>query len=169
MNTRIKKGLTTAFTAFSALMLLAALPTGCSREKTATPEETAQANNLAGKEHYDKGVQLQVKGQLDEAIKEYEASVQANPNVAEVYNNLGFVHFDKGDFAKSMENQKKAIELNPKLANAYYGLALTLEKSNDTAGAIENWKQFASLSQPHSKWWMKAQERIQELEPKKKH
>ncbi len=169
MKTRIKKGLTTAFTAFSALMLLAALQTGCSREKTATPEETAQANTLAGKEHYDKGVQLQVKGQFDEAIKEYEASIQANPNVAEVYNNLGFVYFDKGDFAKSMENQKKAIELNPKLANAYYGLALTLEKNNDAQGALENWKQFASLSQPHSKWWMKAQERIQELEPKKKH
>lgn len=163
------KGLASRVAAISAIVLLTAMPFGCSKEKTNAPADQAQ-QAAAGKEHYDKGVQLSLKGQLDEAIKEYEASLQANPGVAEVHNNIGFAYFDKKDMDKAIEHQKKALELNPNLANAHYGLALALEAKGDKPGAVSSWKQFASLSQPHSKWWMKAQEHIQALEgqPQKK-
>lgn len=151
--------------AISAIVLLTAMPFGCSKEKSdqVSPEQ-AQANAAAGKDHFNKGVQLSLKGQYDEAIKEYEASLQAAPGVPEVYNNIGFAYFDKGDLDKAIEYQKKALELSPNMANAYYGLALSFEKKGAKADAVTNWKQFASLSQPHSKWWIKAQEHIQALE-----
>src|SRR3990172_3014746 len=124
----------------SALSVLAALlftaPYGCSKgEQAQQPQEAApagQAQADPGKEHFEKGVQHSLKGELDQAIKEYETVLTLNPQSAEAYNNLGFAYYDKGD--------KK--------------------------GAIENWKQFSNLAQPHSKWWTKAQERIQELEGK---
>ncbi|MBI5453533.1 MAG: tetratricopeptide repeat protein [Deltaproteobacteria bacterium] len=156
--------------ALSALLAVSVLlPYGCSKEKKDAAVE-GQAQPAAadlGKEHFEKGVQASMKGQVDEAIKEYEAVLQFNPKSPETYNNLGFAYFDKGDMDKAIENQRKAIELNPNLANGYYGLALALEKKGDKAGSIENWKKFAELSQPHSKWWMKAQEHIQALEGKK--
>lgn len=163
-----KRGLfkTASFIAFSALILAA--PYGCSKGGEQSKEQTAVQAPASdpGKEHFDKGVQYSLKGQLDDAIKEYEAVLTYNPKSAEAHNNLGFAYFDKGDVDKAIEHQKMAVESNPNLANGYYGLALALEKKGDKKGAIENWKQFASLSQPHSKWWMKAQEHIQALEGK---
>lgn len=157
---------TASFIAFSAFILAA--PYGCSKGDEKGKEQTAvQAPAQdAAKEHFDKGVQYSLKGQLDDAIKEYEAVLTYNPKSSEAHNNLGFAYFDRGDIDKAIEHQKKAVEANPNLANGYYGLALALEKKGDKKAAIENWKQFASLSQPHSKWWMKAQEHIQALEGK---
>ena len=163
-----KRGfLTTA--SFIAFSLMLAAPYGCSKKGEEQPkQETAVQAPAAdpGKEHFDKGVQFSLKGQLDDAIREYEAVLTYNPKSAEAHNNLGFAYFDKGDIDKAIEHQKLAVESNPNLANGYYGLALALEKKGDKKGAIENWKQFAALSQPHSKWWMKAQEHIQALEGK---
>ncbi|OGQ62270.1 MAG: hypothetical protein A2V21_309000 [Deltaproteobacteria bacterium GWC2_55_46] len=142
-------------------------PYGCSKgeqAQNAPGQEAAQAD--PGKEHFEKGVQHSLKGELDEAIKEYETVLTYNPQSAEAYNNLGFAFYDKGAYDKAVESQKKAIEMNPNFAYAYYGLALALEKTGDKKGALENWKQFSNLAQPHSKWWTKAQERIQALEGK---
>lgn len=108
-----------------------------------------------------------LKGQPDEAIKEYEIFLQFNSKSAEAHNILGFAYLDKGDMDKAIEHQKKAVEISPELANGYYGLALALEKKGDKAGSIASWKKFAELSQPYSKWWMKSQEHIQALEGKK--
>jgi tetratricopeptide (TPR) repeat protein len=157
---------TASFIAFS---LMLAAPYGCSKGGEQSKEQPAAVQAPAadpGKEHFDKGVQFSLKGQLDDAIREYEAVLTYNPKSAEAHNNLGFAYFDKGDIDKAIEHQKHAVESNPNLANGYYGLALALEKKGDKKGAIENWKQFAALSQPHSKWWMKAQEHIQALEGK---
>lgn len=156
---------TFSLVALSALML--AVPYGCSKGGEQAKEQAASAPAAdPAKEHFDKGVQFSLKGQLDEAIKEYEAVLTFNPKSAEAHNNLGFAYFDKNDLDRAIDHQKKALEINPNLANGYYGLALALEHKGDKTGAIENWKQFAALSQPHSKWWMKAQEHIQALEGK---
>lgn len=157
---------TISLIAFSALVLAA--PYGCSKGGEQAKEEAPVQAPVAdpAKEHFDKGVQFSLKGQLDDAIKEYEAVLTYNPNSAETHNNLGFAYFDKNDVDKAIEHQKRAVEINPNMANGYYGLALALEHKGDKKGAIENWKQFAALSQPHSKWWMKAQEHIQALEGK---
>lgn len=158
------------FMAFFAAVFLFSAVLGCSREKA--PQQKAQDAAVApaadpGKEHFEKGVQLSLKGQHDEAIKEYEETIKINPKSAEAYNNLGFAYFDKGDADKAIEAQKKALEITPGLANGFYGLAMAYEKKGDKANAISNWKEFAKLSQPHSKWWMKAQEHIEALEGKK--
>lgn len=156
--------------ALSAVMILSAMPLGCSKSDNSAVQnqEQQQAAPAAtadlGKEHFEKGVQLTLKGQYDEAIKEYEITIQHNPKSAEAHNNLGFAYMDKGDVDKAIEHQKHAIEINPDLANGYFGLAMALEKKGEKKGALENWKKFAELSQPHSKWWMKAQERIAALQ-----
>ncbi|MBI1912896.1 MAG: tetratricopeptide repeat protein [Deltaproteobacteria bacterium] len=160
--------------ALSAVMILSAMPLGCSKsDNSAVQNQEQQAAPATatvdpGKEHFEKGVQLSLKGQYDEAIKEYEITIQHNPKSAEAHNNLGFAYMDKGDVDKAIEHQKHAIEADPNLANGYFGLAMALEKKGDKKGALENWKKFAELSQPHSKWWMKAQEHIAALGGAKK-
>ncbi|MFQ5466289.1 MAG: tetratricopeptide repeat protein [Thermodesulfobacteriota bacterium] len=158
---------------FAAVAFTAMLPYGCSKqdEKAGAkkaPETTAeqQAGAEPAQEHFNKGVQHSLAGDYDAAIEEYEKTIEYNPQSAEAYNNMGFAYFDKGDIDKAIEIQKKALEINPHLPNGYYGLALALEKKGDEKGAIENWKAFIQYAEPHSKWWLKAKERIGDLDSK---
>lgn len=140
---------------------------GCSRKEEAKDKTTAAAPGMEpAKEHFDKAVQHSLKGEYDEAIKEYEETIRLNPGSAEAYNNMGFAYMDKGDVDKSLELQKKALEMNPNLANAHYGMAQALEKKGDRAGALKHWKEFKKFAEPHSRWWTKAEERIKALEKK---
>lgn len=162
--------LKTALLSLTALILVA--PYGCSKaeKEAAVPAEQQQQGQQTAdpsdpaKAHFEKGVQHLLKKEYDLAIKEYETVLQYNPGSAEAHNNLGFAYFDTGEFEKAAESQKKALEIKPDLANAYYGLAMAQEKAGDLIGALESWKAFSDLSQPNSKWWTKAQERIQVLE-----
>ncbi|MBI5345240.1 MAG: tetratricopeptide repeat protein [Deltaproteobacteria bacterium] len=151
----------------AALIASALILSGCSRGEKAAESPSPSATVVdEGKAHFDKGVQLSMKGQYDEAIKEYEETIKLNPKSAQAYNNLGFAYMDKGDVERAIESQKKAVELNASLANAYYGLALALEKKGDKKEALKNWKEFMKMSEPHGKWWLKAQEHVKALEKK---
>ncbi len=160
----------TAAAALAAIVALSIGPLGCSKDekKTDTQQQQQQApgSDMAAKEHFDKGVQHTMKGETEEAIREFEATLRINPKSPEAHNNLGFAYYDKGDVDKAVEHQKKALEGNPDLANAYFGLAMALEKKGDKEGSIVNWKQFMKLAQPHSKWWMQAQAHVENLEGK---
>jgi len=155
--------------ALAAAMLLAA-PYGCSKDSkeaaTQSTGEAAPATQDTARAHFDRGVEFSLKGELDSAISEYEAAIKINPGIPEAHNNLGFAYMDKGELDKAVTHQKKALELKPELANGYFGLAMAYEKMGKKVEAIANWKEFSKLAQPHSKWWMMAQERIQVLEGK---
>lgn len=152
----------------TAIVLTALVPYGCSKSKKETPTgQEAQQAMQPGREHFNKGIQFALKGQHDDAIKEFEETLKYNPNSAETYNNLGFEYMDKGDLDKAIDSQNKALQINPNLANAYYGLAMALEKKGDKEGALKNWKEFLKFAQPHTRWWMNAQTHIKDLEKKK--
>ncbi|MFQ5736365.1 MAG: tetratricopeptide repeat protein [Thermodesulfobacteriota bacterium] len=160
---------------FAVAALLLAAPYGCSKESSKAPgpgeavaPEAPAPGKDAAKERFDKGVEFSLKGEIDSAIKEYEAALELNPGIPEAHNNLGFAYMDKGELTRAVEHQKKALELKPDLANGYFGLALAYEKLGKKEEAIKNWKEFMKLSQPHSKWWMNAQEHINVLEGKTK-
>lgn len=172
---RIFKYLHSGGTGITMALVTAALlaaPYGCSKEgkeKTATQgteQAAAPATQDEAKTRFDKGVEFSLKGEIDSAIREYEAAIEINPDIPEAHNNLGFAYMDKGELEKAVAHQKKALELKPELANGYFGLAMAYEKMGRKEEAIANWKEFAKLAQPHSKWWMIAQEHIQALEGK---
>ncbi len=148
----------------AAAVLLVAAPYGCSKEESPKPkaatETQAEAPADSAQEQFNIGVQASLKGDYDTAIKAYEKAIELDPKSAEAYNNMGFAYYDSGDIDKAIELQRKAMEINPYLPNVYYGLALALEKKGDDKGAVENWKSFIKFAEPHSKWWIKAQERI---------
>ncbi len=166
-----KPGLMQGKSGVKSLLLIAAMavaalfPYGCKKKEAPTGQEQQAAQ--PGREHFNKGIQFALKGQHDEAIKEFQETLKYNPNSAETYNNLGFEYMDKGDLDKAIESQNKAIQLNPSLGIAYYGLAMALEKKGDKEGALKNWKEFLKYAQPHTRWWMNAQAHIKELEKKK--
>ena len=134
--------------AVAAAALLAA-PYGCSKDskETATQStvDAAPATQDEARAHFDRGVEFSLKGELDSAIKEYEAAININPGIPEAHNNLGFAYMDQGELDKAVVHQKKALELKPELANGYFGLAMAYEKMGRKDEAIANWKEFSKL------------------------
>ncbi len=72
--------------------------------------------------HYNLGVLLQDKGQIDEAEANYRAALQWNPNFAPAYRALGLVLKEQGKLDEATAYLRHALELQPNSADAYCNL-----------------------------------------------
>lgn len=144
---------------------------GGSNADVANREGTTQIsvpqNQAKAKEHFEKGVNYSLKKEYDKAIAEYLESLRFNPDVAAVHSNLAFAYFDKGNLDLAIQENKKAIVIDPTNSNAFYGMALIYENMGNKMEAIRYWEQFKKLTEPHSLWWNKAQERLEKLKTDK--
>jgi tetratricopeptide (TPR) repeat protein len=88
-------------------------------------------------------------GHADAAVHELETLTQLNPQHADAWFNLGFLH-DKADrLAEAERCFRRAVELKPKLDRAWYGLGLVLIRDGRLREAVEALKQNVKL-QPYS-------------------
>lgn len=69
-----------------------------------------------------KAASLLKRGKLDEAIAEYERLLEANPNYAVAYNQLGYHWMQRGDYARAEDYLKRYRFLAPDQANPYDSL-----------------------------------------------
>jgi len=130
--------------------------------QVSVPQDQAKA-----KEHFEKGVNYSLKKEYDKAIAEYLESLRYNPDVSVAHSNLAFAYFDKGNLDLAIQEHKKAIEIDPANSNAFYGMALIYENMGNKTEAIRYLEQFKKLTEPHSLWWNKAQERLEKLKSDK--
>ena len=74
------------------------------------------------------------------AIKDYEKSLNILPERIETYTDLGDIYIKNGNYQKAEENFKKAIELNNEERNSYYPLInlYIVTKNFDEATKITN-------------------------------
>ena len=86
--------------------------------------------------HYEKGVKLLEKQQLDEAIAELLAATKLNPKLADAHKALGIALTQKGELQAAGESFNKAIQINPTLYQAHIGLINVLKQTGDLEGAI---------------------------------
>jgi Tfp pilus assembly protein PilF len=95
---------------------------------------------------YNYGAALQQEGRLDEAEKEYNATLRLDPNYTKACVNLGqlFVSRDKLDAAKKYYD--KAIELEPKIGEAHAGRAYLLERLGEAEQARTEYENALRLS-----------------------
>jgi len=63
---------------------------------------------------FDKAVQLQTDGRLDEAIAEYKKAIAVDANDASVWYSMATAYQAKGDLDEALNNYVKASQLNPK-------------------------------------------------------
>jgi len=85
--------------------------------------------------HDSLGSAVLQRGQVDEAIAQFQKALEINPNDAEAQNNLGWVLFQKGQVDEAMAQYQKALTSNPNytLANDNLGLALLRKGQVDEA------------------------------------
>ena len=86
--------------------------------RAATPAE------LKALRHNERGLELFSKGKLEQAVKEYEEAVRADPALAAAHNNLGSAHFAAGRFEEAAAAFRRACEVDNAYGQAHLNLAL---------------------------------------------
>lgn len=101
------------------------LGTPCLEQVSAIPSSVQSF--LGAESHYLKANRLVESGNFDQAIKEYEAAISADPRYADAIADYGAVLAMKSNWTGSAEKYKQAIELRPKdgLFHANYARVLS--------------------------------------------
>ena len=92
--------------------------------------------------HHALGKAYLAEGKFDEAIREFEQSLNGSPNPAQVYNDLGVAWLEKNEFNRSLDSLNKALELDGNLLDALFNRALCYEKQSRVDDAKAAWNEY---------------------------
>jgi len=88
--------------------------------------------------YFNRGIVYFRKGDLKQAITEYNKSIQVNPYHANVYYNRACAYSDLGDHNQAIIDYNKALENNPDYAEAYNNRAVEYLYQKDYRRAQED-------------------------------
>ncbi len=115
-------------------------PTELPPFKLLTAKEAGQQPGSAQAElrsAFQKAVELQSAGKLDEAEAEYKAILEKSPDVPEIYQNLGQIYMAKKDYPAAETAFAKALEQNPGSTDVATQLAKLYHETGQEAKAQE--------------------------------
>ena len=92
------------------------------------------------------GVIYVQKEKFEEAVKEFEKSIELNEKFSNAYNNLGGALYKLSKFRRSANICKKAIEIDPNSAQAYNNLAANLIFLENFDEAIKYFKKSIQIN-----------------------
>ena len=82
--------------------------------------------------HFNLGIVLQSKGDLEGAERSYRSALRLSPDNANTHNNLGGVLHDKGDLEGAERSYRAALRLSPDHASTHKYLRIVLKKKRNT-------------------------------------
>ena len=85
------------------------------------------------------------KGQLDEAIAQFQKILETDPRNADAYANWGNALLQKGEVAEAIVHYQKALEIDPNNADAHNDLGAALTRKGQLAGAMEQFQEALRL------------------------
>ncbi len=114
-------------------------------------EETLWTDTLAKNPncwigHNNLGNVLVNKGQLDEAISQYQMALEINPSHIEARNDLGVALAQKGRLDEAMAQFQTALGLDPNHASSYYNLGIVLIQKGRVDEAIAQFQKGVDLA-----------------------
>ncbi len=105
-------------------------------------------------ELFEKGYKLQMEGKVEEAILNYQKSIEVYPT-AEAHTFLGWSYSFQGRHSEAIEECKKAISIDPDFGNPYNDIGAYLIELGKYDEAVE-WlmkatqaKRYESYCYPH--------------------
>jgi tetratricopeptide (TPR) repeat protein len=108
--------------------------------------QSFRANPNNDNVHLNRGLALDMKGNLDAAILEYREALRVNPNNDLAYFDLGLALDDKGDLEGAIAEFREALRLKPENENARVNLGSALYKKGDLDAAIAEYQEVLRLN-----------------------
>jgi tetratricopeptide (TPR) repeat protein len=112
--------------------------------KAAAEQPGSKESELRAK--FTKAVHLAHAGQLDEAEAAFKELLEAQPDLPEVYQNLGYIYTQRKNWAVAEENYKKALELRPGDPDLMIALAHAYQAAGESDKALELMNQAAGAN-----------------------
>jgi tetratricopeptide (TPR) repeat protein/membrane protease YdiL (CAAX protease family) len=89
------------------------------------------------------------RGDLDEAIANYDRALELEPNNAALYYNRGLAHHRKNNLAQALADAEEAVRLNPDLVDVFYLRGTVHQARGDLDEAVRDYDE-ALRRQPDS-------------------
>jgi tetratricopeptide (TPR) repeat protein len=105
--------------------------------------EVTENNAVA---HNGLGIALGRKGQLDEAIRQFQAALRVEPDYADAHYNLGVVLDLQGRSSDAIRQFQETIRVDPRHAQAHNNLGIALAKQGQTDEAIRHFQEALRLN-----------------------
>lgn len=99
----------------------------------------ARAYNSRGLAYYN-------RGNLIQAIFDYNKAIEIKPDFAEAYNSRGLAYDKEGNFAQAIADYTQAIKIKSNLAEAYYNRGNVFTDQGNFAQAISDYTQAIEIN-----------------------
>ena len=92
---------------------------------------------MSKEEHFNRGMEMFAEGQLDEAVAEYRAALEEDPNDPECLHALAMALSHQEKLDEAIEVGKKLVEVAPDDELAYTSLSIFYQRKGMIAEAEE--------------------------------
>lgn len=108
-----------------------------------------QERMAAATAHYATGVSLELNGETDAALEEYQTSLALDPKHAELAVRLASIYMSRKEMPKAISILEAASKSNPTAPSPWYGLGVAYRASDQTPKAVTALRQTLKLSPTH--------------------
>lgn len=99
----------------------------------------AQGPSTSAADYMRLGNSAMAKGELDQAISNYNKAIELNPRLADAYNNRGLAYARKEQYDRAVGDFSRAVEIDPRFDRAYNNLGNAHVAKGEPERAIPNY------------------------------
>ena len=98
--------------------------------------------------HFSLGQVADARGDVGEAVSQYQAALKRNPNDSGIYNKLGQTMDKAGKFEEAIAHFQRAIQLNPLNTGARFNMAIAFMQQGNYGHGLKEFSELLRLN-PH--------------------
>lgn len=131
-------------------IFMAAMLTGFSTESSFHSESSISFSTSNTQDLIDKGDKNLDAGKYDEAIKNYNAALEADSDSLDAYNGRGIAYSQKKDFDSAIKDFSQTIKLNPNYAQGYNNRGMAYGEKGDLDKALADFNKAIELDSAYA-------------------
>jgi tetratricopeptide (TPR) repeat protein len=117
------------------------------------PRNDSRPEREAAEHWFQRGLQFEQMGSLQEAVQCYRRATEFDPTSAGAWVNLGTIYFNARQFSRAESHYRRALEADPSYPLAHFNIGNLYDERGDYPRAVEHYltaiRLNASYADPH--------------------